>query len=196
MDESLYSVYMQCAANQTRRLCFPSIVEMVIASQQLCRWCCIFNPNGLYLPDLGVAKFTKPSRQCHVSFPFRHFPQTSRNFLDNKRKCKMKRKTSRTNTRVLHTQHISISSWYEVHRITRERHIFTDHLARSVDKIRLYNYNCILMGKGDKCHLHFMQHTVRLLTQVHCKTTNFFFHSFTAAMSYSLQASFNSVMKD
>ncbi len=38
--------------------------------------------------------------------------------------------------------------------------------------------------------------TVRLLTHVHCKPTQFFFHAFTATMSYSLQTSFNSVMKD
>ncbi len=91
MDESLYSVYMQCAANQTCMICFPSIVEMVELSQQSCSWCCIFSPNGLYLPDLSVAKFTKPSRQCQVSFPFRNFPPTSRNFLDSERKSKMKR---------------------------------------------------------------------------------------------------------
>ncbi len=38
--------------------------------------------------------------------------------------------------------------------------------------------------------------TVRLLTHVLCKPTHFFFHSFIATMSYSLQTSFNSVMKD
>ncbi len=41
----------------------------------------------------------------------------------------------------------------------------------------------------------FMQYTVCLLTHVHCKPTHFFFHSFIATMSYSLQTSFNSVMK-
>ncbi len=39
-------------------------------------------------------------------------------------------------------------------------------------------------------------YTVRLLTHVLCKPTHFFFHSFKATMSYSLQTSFNSVMKD
>ncbi len=39
-------------------------------------------------------------------------------------------------------------------------------------------------------------HTVRSLTHVHCKPTHFFFHSFIATMSYSLQTSFSSVMKD
>ncbi len=38
--------------------------------------------------------------------------------------------------------------------------------------------------------------TVRLLTNVHCKPTHFFFHSFIANMSYSLQTSFKSVIKD
>ncbi len=38
--------------------------------------------------------------------------------------------------------------------------------------------------------------TVRLLTHVHCKPTHFFFHSFLATMSYTLQTSFNSLMKD
>ncbi len=38
--------------------------------------------------------------------------------------------------------------------------------------------------------------TVRLLTHVLCKPTHFFFHSFIATMSYSLQTSFNSQMKD
>ncbi len=38
--------------------------------------------------------------------------------------------------------------------------------------------------------------TVRLLTHVFCKPTHFFFHSFIATMSYSLQTSFNSLMKD
>ncbi len=38
--------------------------------------------------------------------------------------------------------------------------------------------------------------TVHLLTHVLCKPSPFFFHSFIATMSYSLQASFNSVMKD
>ncbi len=38
--------------------------------------------------------------------------------------------------------------------------------------------------------------TVRLLTHVLCKPTHFFFHSFIATMSYSLQTTFNSVMKD
>ncbi len=38
--------------------------------------------------------------------------------------------------------------------------------------------------------------TVRLLTHVLCKPTHFFFHSFIAAMSYSLQTSSNSLMKD
>ncbi len=37
--------------------------------------------------------------------------------------------------------------------------------------------------------------TVRLLTHVLCKPTHFFFHSFRATMSYSLQTSFNSVIK-
>ncbi len=38
--------------------------------------------------------------------------------------------------------------------------------------------------------------TVRLLTHVLCKPTHFFFHSFIATVSYSLQTSFNSLMKD
>ncbi len=38
--------------------------------------------------------------------------------------------------------------------------------------------------------------TVRLLTHVLCKPTHFFFHSFIATMSYSLQTSFNSLLKD
>ncbi len=38
--------------------------------------------------------------------------------------------------------------------------------------------------------------TVRLLTHVLCKPSPFFFYSFIATMSYSLQTSFNSVMKD
>ncbi len=38
--------------------------------------------------------------------------------------------------------------------------------------------------------------TVRLLTHVLCKPTHFFFHPFIATMSYSLQTSFDSVMKD
>ncbi len=40
------------------------------------------------------------------------------------------------------------------------------------------------------------QYTVRLLTHVLFKPTHFFFHSFIATMSYCLQKSFNSVMKD
>ncbi len=39
-------------------------------------------------------------------------------------------------------------------------------------------------------------YTVRLLTHVLCKPTHFFFHLFIATMSYSLQTSFYSVMKD
>ncbi len=39
-------------------------------------------------------------------------------------------------------------------------------------------------------------YTVRLLTHVLCKPTHFFFHSFIATMSYSLQTSFNSAEKD
>ncbi len=42
----------------------------------------------------------------------------------------------------------------------------------------------------------YIQTTVRLLTLVLCKQTHFFFHSFIATMSYCLQTSFNSVMKD
>ncbi len=42
----------------------------------------------------------------------------------------------------------------------------------------------------------FWIHTVRLLTHVLCKPTHFFFLSFIAAISYSPQTSFNSVMKD
>ncbi len=38
--------------------------------------------------------------------------------------------------------------------------------------------------------------TVRMLTHVLCKPTHFIFHSFMATMSYSLQTSFNSVVKD
>ncbi len=38
--------------------------------------------------------------------------------------------------------------------------------------------------------------TVRLLTHVLCKPTHFFFPSFIATISYSLQTSFNSLMKD
>ncbi len=38
--------------------------------------------------------------------------------------------------------------------------------------------------------------TVHLLTHVLCKPTHFFFHSFITTMSYSLQTSFNCVMKD
>ncbi len=41
-----------------------------------------------------------------------------------------------------------------------------------------------------------MTTTVSLQTQVLCKTTHFFFHSFIATISYSLQTSFNIVMKD
>ncbi len=36
---------------------------------------------------------------------------------------------------------------------------------------------------------------VRLLTHVLCKPTHFFFHSFIATVSYSLQTSFSSLMK-
>ncbi len=39
-------------------------------------------------------------------------------------------------------------------------------------------------------------YTVRLLTHVLCKSTQFFFHSFIATMLYSPQTSVNSVMKD
>ncbi len=39
-------------------------------------------------------------------------------------------------------------------------------------------------------------YTVRLLTHVLCKPTHFFFHSFIATMSHSLQTRFNGVMKD
>ncbi len=42
----------------------------------------------------------------------------------------------------------------------------------------------------------FSPYTVRLLTHVLCKPTHFFFHSFIATMPYSLQTSFNSLMKD
>ncbi len=42
----------------------------------------------------------------------------------------------------------------------------------------------------------YIKGTVRLLTHVLCKPTHFFFHSFIATISYSLQISFNSVMKD
>ncbi len=42
----------------------------------------------------------------------------------------------------------------------------------------------------------FHNSTVRLLTHVLCKPTHFFYHSFISIMSYSLQTSFNSVMKD
>ncbi len=45
-------------------------------------------------------------------------------------------------------------------------------------------------------YLQWYQYTVRLLTHVLCKPTHFFFHSFVATMSYSLQTSFNSLMKD
>ncbi len=38
--------------------------------------------------------------------------------------------------------------------------------------------------------------TVRLLTHVLCKPTHFFFHPFIVTMSYSLQTSSNSLMKD
>ncbi len=38
--------------------------------------------------------------------------------------------------------------------------------------------------------------TVRMLTHVLCKPTYIFFHSFISTMSYSLQTSFNSLMKD
>ncbi len=38
--------------------------------------------------------------------------------------------------------------------------------------------------------------TVRLLTHVLCKPTHFFFHSFIATMSNTLQTSFNSLIKD
>ncbi len=40
------------------------------------------------------------------------------------------------------------------------------------------------------------RYTVRLLTHVLCKPMHFVFHSFIAYMSYSLQTSFKSVMKD
>ncbi len=39
-------------------------------------------------------------------------------------------------------------------------------------------------------------YTVRLLTHVPCKPTHFFFHSFITTMSFPLQTSFNSLMKD
>ncbi len=42
----------------------------------------------------------------------------------------------------------------------------------------------------------FIVYTVPLLTHVLCKPTHFFFHSFIATISYSLQTSFSSVMKD
>ncbi len=48
---------------------------------------------------------------------------------------------------------------------------------------------CMLIGS-------FTLSTVRLLTHVLCKPTHFFFHSFIATRSYSLQTSFNSVLKD
>ncbi len=40
------------------------------------------------------------------------------------------------------------------------------------------------------------RYTVRLLTHVLCKPIHFFFQSFIATMSYSLQTSFNSLKKD
>ncbi len=42
----------------------------------------------------------------------------------------------------------------------------------------------------------YCRYTVPLLTHVHCKPTHFFFHSFIATVSYSLQTNFNSVLKD
>ncbi len=41
-----------------------------------------------------------------------------------------------------------------------------------------------------------LRYTVRLQTHVLCKPTHFFFQSFIATMSNSLQTSFNSVMID
>ncbi len=69
------------------------------------------------------------------------------------------KKNSRTTTRVFDTQHISASSWYGVYRITRERHIFIDCVARLEDKIRIYYFSCILLRKDHKRHLHVMQQT-------------------------------------
>ncbi len=46
------------------------------------------------------------------------------------------------------------------------------------------------------CKFYWPTDTVRLLTHVHCKPTHFFFPSFIAKISYSLQTSFNSLMKD
>ncbi len=43
---------------------------------------------------------------------------------------------------------------------------------------------------------HMLRCTVRLLTHVLCKPTHFFFDSFIAIMSYYLQTSLNSLMKD
>ncbi len=40
------------------------------------------------------------------------------------------------------------------------------------------------------------RYTVRLLTHILCKPTHLFFHPFITTMSYPLQTSFNSVMKD
>ncbi len=39
-------------------------------------------------------------------------------------------------------------------------------------------------------------YAVRLLTHVLCKPTHFIFHSFIATISYSLQTSFRTVIKD
>ncbi len=52
------------------------------------------------------------------------------------------------------------------------------------------------VSKKVKQYLSRLEPTVRLLTHVLCKPTHFFFHSFIATMSYSLQTSFNGLMKD
>ncbi len=56
-------------------------------------------------------------------------------------------------------------------------------------------FHPILTNLSSSQHV-LQKRTVRLLTNVLCKPTHFFFHSFIATMSYSPQISFNGVMKD
>ncbi len=50
--------------------------------------------------------------------------------------------------------------------------------------------------RNSRIFYHLIATTVRLLTHVLCESTHFYFHSFIATMSYSLQTNFSSVMKD
>ncbi len=72
-----------------------------------------------------------------------------------------------------------------------------DKIAKDAYKIkRTYFFK---KGQQEKEKLNSVfgySYTVRLPTHVHCKPTHFVFHSFIAKMSYSLQTSFNSLMKD